>query len=89
MREGTQYFKTFLKSPIHTTNINVSPIGNASGVRCEKASRYVRSIGVTDDIFQLYGGIHSYQEAFPGDGSFFHGKNFVFDPRIAVPSAER
>jgi predicted sulfurtransferase len=32
----------------------------------------------------LTGGIHNYQEAFP-DGGFFHGKNFVYDPRKAVP----
>lgn len=35
---------------------------------------------------QLSGGIHAYQESFP-DGGFFRGKNFVFDPRISVPSA--
>ena len=37
------------------------------------------------DVSQLSGGIHAYQEAFP-DGGYFRGKNFVFDPRIAVPS---
>lgn len=56
------------------------------GVRCEKASRYIRSMGVTDNIYQLYGGIHNYQATFP-NGGFFRGKNFVFDPRISVPSA--
>lgn len=44
----------------------------------------MKSKGV-DDVSQLSGGIHAYQEAFP-DGGYFHGKNFVFDPRIAVPS---
>ena len=37
------------------------------------------------DVSQLSGGIHAYQEAFP-DGGYFRGKNFVFDPRIVVPS---
>ena len=55
------------------------------GVRCERASAYLRSKGV-EDVSQLSGGIHAYQEAFP-DGGFFRGKNFVFDPRISVPSA--
>lgn len=37
-------------------------------------------------MYQLSGGIQRYLEAFP-DGGFFHGKNFVFDDRIAVGSA--
>ena len=56
------------------------------GVRCERASAYMRSKGI-DDVSQLSGGIHAYQEAFP-EGGYFHGKNFVFDPRIAVPSVK-
>ncbi len=53
------------------------------GVRCERASAYMRLCGVTD-VSQLSGGIHSYQEAFPDGDGFFRGKNFVYDPRIAV-----
>lgn len=45
----------------------------------------MRSKGV-NDVSQLSGGIHAYQETFP-DGGHFRGKNFVFDPRIVVPSA--
>ena len=55
-------------------------------MRCERASAYMRSKGI-NDVSQLSGGIHSYQETFP-KGGYFHGKNFVFDPRIAVPSTE-
>jgi len=55
------------------------------GVRCERASAYMKSKGV-DDVSQLSGGIHAYQESYPGNNSLFHGKNFVFDPRISVPS---
>jgi predicted sulfurtransferase len=59
------------------------------GVRCEKASRYLRQcVPGAKQIFQLHGGIHSYQESFP-EGGFFRGKNFTYDPRIAVPSAGR
>lgn len=47
------------------------------GIRCEKASVYMKSKGVKD-VYQLKGGIHRYMEAFP-DGGFFKGKNFVFD----------
>lgn len=54
-------------------------------MRCERASSYLRSKGI-DDVSQLSGGIHAYQETFP-EGGYFRGKNFVFDPRIVVPSA--
>ncbi len=53
------------------------------GVRCERASSYLRTKGL-DSVFQLYGGIHNYMENFP-TGGYFKGKNFVYDPRRAVP----
>lgn len=53
------------------------------GVRCERASSYMKLNGV-ESVFQLSGGIHAYQEAFP-NGGFFKGKNFVYDRRIAIP----
>jgi predicted sulfurtransferase len=53
------------------------------GVRCEKASQYLRYKGATD-VKQLSGGICAYMDAFP-NGGLFRGKNFVYDPRIAVP----
>jgi len=56
------------------------------GIRCEKASAYVRSKGI-DSVGQLSGGIHRYLEAYP-DGGHFRGKNFVFDQRVAVASTD-
>lgn len=56
------------------------------GVRCERASSYMISKGISD-VSQLSGGIHAYQESYP-NGGFFRGKNFVFDPRITVSSLE-
>ena len=53
------------------------------GVRCERASAYLRARGVAR-VSQLYGGIQNYQESFP-EGGLFHGKNFVYDNRVAVP----
>ncbi|KAK3286321.1 hypothetical protein CYMTET_6113 [Cymbomonas tetramitiformis] len=56
------------------------------GVRCERASAYLRSKGEGfDDVVQLFGGIQRYMECYP-EGGFFLGKNFVFDDRIAVGS---
>ena len=51
------------------------------GIRCEKASAYLKARGV-NNVRQLKGGIHRYLEAFPGkDECLFRGKNFVFDQR--------
>lgn len=52
------------------------------GIRCERASAYLKSKGVARSVSQIKGGIHCYVEQFP-DG-FFRGKNYVFDGRIAV-----
>ena len=56
------------------------------GVRCERASSYLRAKGL-DSVFQLHGGIHNYMENFP-NGGYFKGKNFVYDPRRAIPSEQ-
>lgn len=62
------------------------------GVRCERASAYVRyalaRVGGSAEVYQLSGGIHAYMEEYP-EGGYFKGKNFVFDPRIAIPSRRR
>jgi predicted sulfurtransferase len=52
------------------------------GIRCERASAYVKSKVVAKQVYQLKGGIHRYVEQFPH--GFFRGKNYVFDNRIAV-----
>ena len=49
------------------------------GVRCEKASAYLKKLGV-EDVSQLSGGIHRYIETYGADG-YFKGSNFVFDSR--------
>jgi predicted sulfurtransferase len=54
------------------------------GVRCEKATQYLRYATGVREVKQLSGGICAYMETFP-DGGLFKGKNFVYDPRIAVP----
>lgn len=54
---------------------------DAGGIRCERASALVRSLG-HDRVYQLKGGIHKYLEAFPeGSDSQWSGKNYTFDKR--------
>ena len=51
------------------------------GVRCERASAYLRSKGAAfQDVSVLEGGIVRYLESFP-DGGLWRGVNFVFDER--------
>ena len=49
------------------------------GVRCEKASGYLKTQGFKD-VYQLEGGIGSYMKAYPGED--FLGSLFVFDNRM-------
>jgi UPF0176 protein len=53
------------------------------GIRCEKASAYLRHQGFRD-VNQLHGGIIAYAQQIKEKGlpSKFHGKNFVFDERL-------
>ncbi|MFN2475278.1 MAG: rhodanese-related sulfurtransferase [Chthoniobacterales bacterium] len=51
------------------------------GIRCEKASALLRERGFTD-VYQLHGGIVSYQERFGND--HWQGECFVFDQRMTV-----
>jgi predicted sulfurtransferase len=52
------------------------------GVRCERATAYLKEKDVAKEVYQIKGGIHRYVEQFP-DGHF-RGKNYVFDKRLAL-----
>ncbi|MEZ5812711.1 MAG: rhodanese-related sulfurtransferase [Rhizobiaceae bacterium] len=53
------------------------------GIRCEKATAYVKSLGFPD-VFHLRGGILKYLETVPEDESLWRGECFVFDERVSV-----
>jgi UPF0176 protein len=54
------------------------------GIRCEKASAYLKHQGFTK-VAQLHGGIIDYARQLKAEGlpSKYHGYNFVFDQRLA------
>ncbi|MEI9966687.1 MAG: rhodanese-related sulfurtransferase [Candidatus Moraniibacteriota bacterium] len=54
------------------------------GIRCEKASAYLRHHGFAR-VYQLHGGIIDYKRQIEEEGleSKFKGRNFVFDGRLA------
>lgn len=51
------------------------------GVRCEKASGYLKKKGFKD-VYQLDGGMHKYMEKFPGED--FLGTLYTFDNRVVM-----
>jgi len=53
------------------------------GIRCEKATAYMRSIGV-EEVFHLKGGILKYLEDVAESDSCWQGECFVFDERVSV-----
>lgn len=53
------------------------------GIRCEKATAYVRSLGI-EDVYHLKGGILKYLEEVPSKESLWQGECFVFDERVSL-----
>ncbi len=53
------------------------------GIRCEKASSYMKSQGF-GEVYHLKGGILKYLEVVPATQSKWQGECFVFDHRVAV-----
>ncbi len=53
------------------------------GIRCEKATAFVKNEGV-DDVYHLKGGILKYLERIPPTESLWRGDCFVFDNRVSV-----
>jgi UPF0176 protein len=52
------------------------------GIRCERATGYLKQKNVAKQVMQIQGGIHKYAEQYPE--GHFRGKNYVFDGRIAL-----
>ena len=53
------------------------------GIRCEKATAFVKARGF-EDVYHLKGGILKYLEEIPADQSVWDGECFVFDEREAL-----
>lgn len=53
------------------------------GIRCEKASSFMRTEGFPE-VYHLKGGILKYLEEIPAEQSKWQGECFVFDERVAV-----
>jgi UPF0176 protein len=76
-REFPQFAKSL--EPYKNKNVVTYCTG---GIRCEKASAYLREQGF-QKVRQLHGGIHEY--GVKAGGKYFEGEMFVFDKRLHVP----
>mgnify|MGYP001375893913 CR=1 FL=1 len=53
------------------------------GIRCEKSTAYVKSLGF-EEVYHLKGGILKYLEEVPEEETTWEGECFVFDQRVTV-----
>ncbi len=53
------------------------------GIRCEKSTAYVRSLGF-ENVYHLNGGVLKYFEDTKGKDNLWEGNLFIFDDRIAL-----
>eukprot|EP00606_Chrysophyceae_sp_TOSAG23-5_P001200 GSChrysophyteH2.ASY1.ANO1.1633.1 assembled CDS len=81
-------FPAYLSENEHTFKGKKVLMYCTGGVRCERASALLKAMTSPAEVYQLHGGIHAYQEQFPGTDGFFKGKNFVYDPRVAVSAKD-
>jgi UPF0176 protein len=83
IRSGMRDFKDLSKVPAALDTYKTKNIVTVctGGVRCEKASGYLKAQGFKN-VFQLKDGIVTYMEKFPN--KHFKGKLYVFDKRIVM-----
>ncbi len=76
-------FKTFVAENLTPDPKRPVAMFCTGGIRCEKASAYLRAHGF-DEVYHLEGGILKYLEEVPAEQSLWNGACFVFDERVAV-----
>jgi len=76
-------FKTFVAENLDPTRDKKVAMFCTGGIRCEKASSYLKTHGF-EEVFHLKGGILAYLEQRPAENSSWQGECFVFDERVAV-----
>ena len=82
-REFPEWFETFRAKLAEQGREPKIAMFCTGGIRCEKSTSYVKSLGI-DDVFHLQGGILKYLETVPREDSLWKGECFVFDDRVSV-----
>lgn len=82
-RQFPEWFETFRAKLAEQGRKPKIAMFCTGGIRCEKSTSYVKSLGL-EDVFHLQGGILKYLETVPRDESLWEGECFVFDERVSV-----
>lgn len=77
--ESFTQFPEYIKENLKDPNQKVAMFCTG-GIRCEKATAYLRQLG-HNQVFHLQGGILKYLEEIPPKDSLFQGTCFIFDDR--------
>jgi UPF0176 protein len=82
-RDFPDWFRTEGRALLDRPNPPKVAMYCTGGIRCEKATAFLKAEGV-QDVFHLQGGILRYLETTPEAESLWRGECFVFDERVAV-----
>lgn len=82
-RDFPDWFRTDGRALLEGPNPPKVAMYCTGGIRCEKATAFLKAEGV-QDVFHLEGGILRYLETTPEANSLWQGECFVFDERVAV-----
>ena len=78
-----KHFKDFVKNNLSNMKNKKIAMFCTGGIRCEKASSYMKKIGYKN-LYQLKGGILKYLQIIPKKMSKWKGECFLFDNRVSV-----
>lgn len=81
--ESFREFPTYVNDNLDPSKHKKIAMFCTGGIRCEKASSYLKNHGY-EDVYHLEGGILKYLEEVPESESLWEGECFVFDRRVSV-----
>jgi UPF0176 protein len=81
--ESFSQFPTWANQNLDTMRGKKIAMFCTGGIRCEKASSFMRFAGF-EHVYHLKGGILKYLEEVPPEESLWNGACYVFDERVAV-----
>lgn len=82
-REFADWFEKEGRNLVNRPNPPKVAMFCTGGIRCEKATAYLKSEGIPE-VHHLEGGILKYLEEIPEPESLWQGECFVFDERVSV-----
>ncbi len=83
MTANFREFPDYVKNNLNPNKHKKIAMYCTGGIRCEKASSYMKSQGFAE-VYHLRGGILKYLEDVKPEESLWQGECFVFDDRVAV-----